>query len=112
MGEGGAIHAFYGKVAYGPGDAGDIPIEWKQGCMVWMVRAQVDSSGGSSKTQVVHQYVDPIRLAGLQVSKSGEYEFLHLATPRTPQEDADLFLLHAGLNATLLNHQQLESQQH
>ncbi len=130
--QGGEVYAFYAKVAYAPGertsrtwDTWDITWQAK---MVWMTQMQLDSyiyyylacdqdhryprtSGITSETVVVHQYVDSFRLAGLTVTKDLGYEAAVLGTPTSPVEDLELFRLQLGLNQTFRGYIQLEGQE-
>lgn len=114
VGDGGAVYAFYGKVAYEPGQLDDI--QW-QAQMVWMVQAQVDravSVGGvcqtAADTTLLHQYQDTFRLTGLRVTRSKGYEAAVLGTPSSAGEDLYLFKILTGLRQTFMGYAKLEGQ--
>jgi len=110
VGEGGAVHAFSGKVAYGPGQTANI--QW-QAEMVWMAQMQADHSEHwtiKTETRVLHQYQDSFRLTGLDVTKDQGYEAAVLGTPEYV-DDLRLFRLLLGLNDTFKSHVRLEGQE-
>ena len=105
------ISAYQARVAYDPARQSDI--RWKIE-MIWMVDAKLDQSVGNNIV-VNHEPVqtypeDNLRLTGLQVVKSGQYESAILGTPATPGDDKDLFNLLFGLSAGFLNSSRLEEQ--
>jgi hypothetical protein len=129
---GGAIHAFYGKVAYAPGQTGAIQWEAK---LVWMTQMQADywayrpltmgeagwdmflenmTAEMKTETRVVHQYQDDFRLTGLQVTKDKGYEAAVIGTPvqATPAtaDDLNLFRLLLGLRQVFKGNLRLEGQ--
>jgi hypothetical protein len=111
---GGAIHAFYAKVVYAPGQTADI--QW-QARMVWMTQMQHDTAvynywgQRTVKTQpiIIHQYEDTFRITGLKVTMDGGYEAMVLGTPATV-DDIHLFKLLVGVNQTFKSHLRLEGQ--
>jgi hypothetical protein len=106
---GGAVHSFFGKVAYAPGEGAEL--QW-QAQMVWMAEMQVDRYEGwmlKTETQLVHQYQDSFRITGLEVTKEAGYEAAVLGTP-DQLDDLYLFKVLLGLNDTFKTHFALEGQ--
>jgi hypothetical protein len=112
--DGGAVHSFYAKVAYGPGQTDDI--QW-QAKMIWMVQMEADRFGNRlddwtvvTETRTLHQYQDRFRITGLEITKNQGYEAAVLGTPE-PSDDLDLFRMLLGLNDTFKSHVMLERQE-
>ncbi|MHB0857880.1 MAG: right-handed parallel beta-helix repeat-containing protein, partial [Anaerolineae bacterium] len=118
--DGGAIHAFYGKVAYGAGQTGDIQWHAK---LVWMAQMQQDRWGLvfepscscwvnriQTEPQIIHQYQDTFRMTGLHIIKSERYEAMVMGTPGMAWDDRYLFQLFLGLSTTFTDHKTLDGQ--
>jgi len=106
---GGAVHSFYGKVAYAPGQTADI--QWDAE-LVWMAQMQNDTSASwviTPESTTLHQYKDSFRITGLEITKDQSYEAAVLGTP-ADSDDLNLFRLLLGLNDTFKSHVQLEGQ--
>jgi parallel beta-helix repeat protein len=121
--EGGAIHAFYGKVAYAPGQIDDV--QW-QAELIWMTQVQHDSwvywywwwdpdhnypqfAGMRTEANVVHQYQDEFRLTGLKVTKDQGLEAAVLGSPGQ-WDDLELFKVLVGLRQVFPGNYRLEGQ--
>ena len=107
-----AVHAFFGKIAFAPGDF--VTIDWEWSRMTWHVVMQNDFCGeeqcASPRVAPVHYYYEPFRITGMQVSRSGATELGIFSTPQTPTEDRALFQLMEGLSATYLAAEAVENQ--
>jgi hypothetical protein len=101
VGDGTQIVAFYSKVAYGPDELADI--RWQSAQMIWMVQADIDEHGGPTLIQTYTE--GPVRVTGLQITKSQDFESAILGTPGSPEDDQQLFNVLFGLSATFLNNQ-------
>lgn len=107
--ENGAVYAFYGKVAYTAAQTGDI--QW-QAKLVWMVQMQGDqwqANRLTTETRLLHQYQEPFRVTGLQVTRSEGAEAALFGTP-AETDDRYLFQLFLGLGDTFLAYEKLEGQ--
>ncbi|MBS3784599.1 MAG: hypothetical protein KGY78_09150, partial [Anaerolineae bacterium] len=108
---GGAVNAFFAKVAYAPGQLADI--QW-QAEMVWIAQVDVDSTdldvGFQTETTMAHRYQDSFRITGLEVAKEGGYEAMVLGTP-DQEDDVDVFRLLLGLSDTFKRHVKMEGQE-
>lgn len=122
--ENGAIHAFYGKVAYAPGQTEDI--QW-QAKLIWMTQVQHDSwvyrywwwdpyhhypefVGMRTDANVVHQYQDEFRLTGLKVTKDQGFESAVFGAPGQ-LDDLELFKVLVGLRQVYQGNYRLEGQE-
>jgi hypothetical protein len=122
--ENGAIYAFYGKVAYAPGQTEEI--QW-QAEMIWMTQMQHDSwvyryewwdpykhypqfVGMRTDANILHQYKDEFRLTGLKVTKDKGVEAAVLGTPAWG-DDLDLFQVLLGLKNVYQGNYRLEGQE-
>ena len=93
----GAVHSYYAKIAYAPGQTQDI--QW-DAQMVWMAEVQTDHNENfitKTETRTLHQYQDSFRITGMQVTKDEGYEAAVIATPYQV-DDLYLFKLLLGLN--------------
>ena len=115
--DGGAIYAFYGKVAYSYQETASI--EWNAR-VVWMVQMASDSwtydnngnvNGVTTEQAILHQYrEEPFRVTGLQITKSEQYEAAVMGTPDMAYDDRYLFQLFLGLTNTYAAYKTLEGQ--
>jgi hypothetical protein len=116
--DGGAIYAFYGKVAYSYPETASI--EWNAH-VVWMVQMASDSwtydkngnvNGVTTEQAILHQYrEEPFRVTGLQITKSEQYEAAVMGTPDMAYDDRYLFQLFLGLTNTYAAYKTLEGQE-
>ncbi len=118
--DGGAVYAFYGKVAYAAADLTQ-DFQWNAR-VVWMAQMQQDSyvchpdyyrgqvCDIETTPIILHQYQETFRLAGLQVTRSEGYEAAVIGTPGYAADDLYLFKLLIGLNNTFQSYQALEGQ--
>ncbi|MEM9773314.1 MAG: Ig-like domain-containing protein [Chloroflexota bacterium] len=91
----GRISAFSAKIVFPPGQNDSVKLYAK---LIWIV-----NQDQGDKSRAIHIYGgQPIRLTGLQVTRSGEVEIAHYATPSTGLEDSDLFKFVFGLNSTYM----------
>ncbi|MFN2167652.1 MAG: hypothetical protein ACK2U9_15470, partial [Anaerolineae bacterium] len=118
---GGQITSFRAKIAYAPGELDSI--EWERARFIWAVQGTSDSYTACSDSQqsaatckiiqdesIISYYPETFRLTGLSVTKSGTFESMELGTPGSPIEDAQLFQLAFGLNASFLSFETLFGQ--
>ena len=118
--DGGAVYAFYGKVAYEAVQTGDI--QWNAK-VVWMAQMQADTNvchyvyyAGHDECEIeteatiLHQYQETFRITGLTVTKSESYEASVMGTPSMTTDDRYLFQLFVGLNNTYQAGHTLEGQ--
>jgi hypothetical protein len=112
----GMVEAFYGKVAYAPSELAN-GADWRAS-VVWVVLAKNDRvvpcpSGEpagktclASSTGITQIYpAGQFRVAGMQVSRSRNFEAVAFGTPQTPDEDQTLFRVIFGLNKSFLQDQ-------
>jgi hypothetical protein len=113
VGDGGQMVAFYAKIAYGPDEIDDI--RWEKVELVWTVQLSNDQEADgeivTSVTPIGVQAEESFRVAGLQVTKSRNFESAIFGTPETPAEDRNLFNLLFGLSNTFLTHQDPDLQE-
>ncbi|NJM40992.1 MAG: hypothetical protein HC853_09560 [Anaerolineae bacterium] len=99
IGNGGAVNAFYSKLAFAPGELNNIDLRAR---LVWF--AQGDSQENISGTikinsTLLHVYKDEVaRVTGLKITKSEQAETLIVGDPNSPQEDRYLAGAAVGMN--------------
>jgi hypothetical protein len=115
----GAIHSFYAKIAYAPGQTADI--QW-QAQLVWMAEMQSDYSEDwivKTRTTTLHEYQDSFRITGLKVTKDQGYEAAVFGVPASQTmvngevreaDDIELFRLLLGLNDTFKSYVKMDGQ--
>ena len=107
----GAVHSFYAKIVYAPGQTVDI--QW-QAQMVWMAEMQNDRSEDwtvIAETQTLHEYQDSFRVTGLKITKDQGYEAAVIGTLPEKPDDLDLFRILLGMSDTFKTHVALEGQE-
>ncbi len=114
----GQITTFQTKVVYGPNLRTDI--QWDEVRLIWAVSAQVDQyvrcPGTTSTTcvtsdsELVQTYPDRLRVAGIQITRSGPFEMTLFGTPQSAEDDAVLMQLLSSLNVTFLAADRLSDQ--
>ena len=99
IGNGGAINAFYSKIAFAPGELNSIDLRAR---LVWFVQgdSQTNISGTiTSNSTLLHVYKDETaRVTGLKITKSEQAETLIVGDPNSPQEDRYLAAAAVGMN--------------
>lgn len=111
VGDGGNTEALAMRMAYGPKTLADLEqtgVLWQDASLIWMVQAKIDQENDQNiteKEQPIHLYTErAVRLAGWQVTKSGEFNSAILGTPDMPTDDRQLFQLLFGLSGSYLSY--------
>ncbi len=115
VGDAGMSEAFALRMTYGPdtlANLGQAGIRWRNAKIVWIVQGKLDSENSNNdiieKKQPVHMYAEAaMRVAGWQVTKSGQFNSAVLGTPDMPKDDRQLFQLLFGLSGSYLNYPEI-----
>ena len=105
VGNGGAINAFYAKIAFAGGEMQTIDLRAQ---MVWMAQGQTQTRNTNgvvtSNGTLLHVYStdETVRLAGLKVTKAGKASTFIAVDARAPLEDQDLMQVGVGMNMFFL----------
>ncbi len=113
VGDGGAIRAFMGRVAYAA--LGDT-LNWTDAELLWMVQVRNDSYVNcgvedaaetcqiDTDASVIQTYGEQLRLTGLNITKSQDFEAMLIGTPTQPSEDRYLFQAMFGMHRTFMQY--------
>lgn len=100
IGSGGAVSAFYAKLAFAPDELASIDLRAR---IVWMVQGQSQTDDGTIDPKLLHVYRgEKLRLVGMSVTRSERAENFILGHPASPNEDRALAAAAAGMNMFFL----------